>query len=87
MLYWGQLISLMGFFKRFWGGSGFGFGLGLDRVWIGFGLGLVWDWIGFGSGLDWVCFFFVFLDKCHCKFLSYPVLQTVGSSENWVWMA
>ena len=29
-------------------------------------------------------FFFVFLVGCHCKSLSYPVLQVVRSFENWV---
>ena len=68
------------------GGMQIGFGLGSDRVWIGFGLGLVWVCIGFGSGSDWVRIFCVFLDNCHCKSLSYQVLQTVGASENWVRM-
>ncbi len=61
--------------------------LGLDRVWIGFELGLDWVCIGFALGLDWVCFFCVFLDNCHCKSLSYPALQSVGSAGNWVCLA
>jgi hypothetical protein len=61
--------------------------IGFGWVWIGFGLGLDRLWIGFGLGLDWVWVFCVCLDKCHCKSLSYPVLQTGGASENWVRLA
>ncbi len=58
--------------------------LGSYWVWIGFGLGLDRVWIGFGLGSDWVWIFCVFLDRSHCKSLSYQVLQVVGSVGNWV---
>ncbi len=58
--------------------------LGSYWVRIGFDLGLDWVRIGFGSGLYWVCFFCVFLVNCHCKSLSYQVLQSGHSFENWV---
>ena len=32
-------------------------------------------------------FFFVVLVDCHCKFLAYQVLQSVGAAENWVRLA